>query len=118
MMIDWNLLLDTQGGPNHVNNFCLAPVIADIENQKVYFEWPYYFIAHFSKFVPVGSKRIASSVYTRDLQVVSFVTPTSEIVTVMLNETDKDIPVMLKDVVTSGIADFIIPKKSMMTTIY
>ena len=24
---DWNILLDEQGGPNHVGNFCFAPVI-------------------------------------------------------------------------------------------
>ena len=27
-IIDWNLLLDAQGGPNHKNNFCQAPLMA------------------------------------------------------------------------------------------
>ena len=26
---DWNILLDETGGPNHVGNFCFAPVHAD-----------------------------------------------------------------------------------------
>ncbi len=33
--VDWNLVLDMQGGPNHGENYCDAPVIGDYLNQKV-----------------------------------------------------------------------------------
>lgn len=29
--IDWNLVLNRHGGPNHVGNFCLAPILVDGE---------------------------------------------------------------------------------------
>ena len=29
---DWNILLDEHGGPNHVGNFCFAPVHGDTDN--------------------------------------------------------------------------------------
>jgi hypothetical protein len=32
--IDWNLLLDEQGGPNHVGNFCSAPMLADLVSHR------------------------------------------------------------------------------------
>lgn len=28
-IIDWNLILDSNGGPNHVKNYCIAPVMVD-----------------------------------------------------------------------------------------
>jgi len=39
---DWNMLLDLQGGPNHLNNFCDAPIMAAIQQQTIRFENPYY----------------------------------------------------------------------------
>ena len=31
--IDWNMVLDTRGGPNHVGNWCDAPVLVDAETR-------------------------------------------------------------------------------------
>jgi glucosylceramidase len=60
--VDWNLILDHQGGPNHLNNTCDAPIIID-ETEENYFIQPmYYFIQHFSKYVPPGSKRVHTEV--------------------------------------------------------
>ncbi|HWB59040.1 MAG TPA: hypothetical protein VG733_06100, partial [Chthoniobacteraceae bacterium] len=33
--VDWNLILDETGGPNHVGNMCSAPIIADTKNDEV-----------------------------------------------------------------------------------
>ena len=33
--IDWNLLLDDSGGPNHVGNLCSAPILADRERDAI-----------------------------------------------------------------------------------
>jgi glucosylceramidase len=63
--VDWNLLLDHTGGPNHLGNHCDAAIIID-ETEKDYFIQPmYYFIQHFSKFVPPGSRRIHTQVSVR-----------------------------------------------------
>ena len=116
--IDWNLLLDDKGGPNHVGNFCSAPIICDAANQKIIFQPSYYFIGHFSKFVPVGSRRIAHSSYTGKLATVSFLTPAGKVVTVILNSTEQDILVNYKDMHSSKIASVTISAKSITTLIY
>uniref|UniRef100_A0A7S0ATM4 Glucosylceramidase n=1 Tax=Pyrodinium bahamense TaxID=73915 RepID=A0A7S0ATM4_9DINO len=59
--LDWNLLLDKTGGPNHVGNVCDAAVVADCEAQKLDFHPQYYYIGHFSKYIPPGSKRVGTS---------------------------------------------------------
>ena len=56
--IDWNVLLDNTGGPNHLNNTCDAPMIADDAFERVYLHPQYYALGHFSKFVPRGSRRV------------------------------------------------------------
>ena len=85
---DWNLLLDEQGGPNHVGNFCDAPIMADTKNDTVYIHDSYYYIGHMSKYVKKGAKRIGSSKWTKDLETVSFKNPDGSIVTVVLNMTN------------------------------
>lgn len=54
--IDWNILLDTSGGPNHVGNTCDAAIIADTKLQKLWRHPQFYYIGHFSKFLTSGSK--------------------------------------------------------------
>ncbi len=88
--IDWNLLLDEQGGPNHVGNYCDAPIIVDTENNEVYFNSSYYYIGHFSKFIKPKARRIGLETTIKDLSVTAFKNNTGEIVVVILNETEKD----------------------------
>ncbi|MEO0527499.1 MAG: glycosyl hydrolase family 30, partial [Bacteroidota bacterium] len=56
--IDWNMVLDTQGGPNWFKNWCVAPVIVDPEKDEVYFTPIYYTLTHFSKYIRPGAVRI------------------------------------------------------------
>ncbi len=93
---DWNLLLDEKGGPNHVGNYCDAPIMADTRKDEIEIHDSYYYIGHFSKYVKRGAKRIASSVFTTDLEVVSFKNPDGDVVSVVLNRTDRDIPFAFK----------------------
>ncbi len=86
---DWNLLLNTEGGPNHVGNFCDAPIMADIEKDTFFVNDSYYYIGHFSKFVKRGAVRIGSSIWSRTLESVAFKNPDGEIVSVVLNPTDE-----------------------------
>lgn len=87
---DWNLVLDEKGGPNHVKNFCDAPVMGDTQTDTVHIHDSYYYIGHMSKFVKKGAKRIGSSKYTHELETVSFKNPDGSIVSVVLNMTDND----------------------------
>jgi glucosylceramidase len=87
---DWNILLDEQGGPNHVQNFCFAPVHANTVTGELIYTNSYYYIGHFSKFIKPGAKRIASSASRDVLQTTAFMNPDGKIVVVVLNTTDQD----------------------------
>ena len=86
---DWNVLLDEKGGPNHVGNFCYAPVIADTRDGSIHYVNSYYYIGHFSKFIRPGAKRIASSSNRDVLQTTAFLNPDGKVVVVVLNTSDK-----------------------------
>jgi glucosylceramidase len=47
--IDWNIVLDKRGGPNHVNNFCLAPVMVDGDTNAVYYTPLFYVVKQVSR---------------------------------------------------------------------
>ncbi|MCH1624542.1 glucosylceramidase [Fredinandcohnia sp. SECRCQ15] len=86
--IDWNIVLDEQGGPNHVGNYCDAPVIIDSKKDIVHYNSSFYFIGHFSKYIQVGAKRIAVSVNNVKLAATGFNNPDGSNVIIILNETD------------------------------
>ncbi|MDY0276506.1 MAG: glycoside hydrolase family 30 protein [Acholeplasma sp.] len=89
--IDWNLLLNEQGGPNHVENYCDAPILVDRKTLDKTYNNSYYYIGHFSKFIKPGAFRIK---YQENLlegfSLVAYENPDKEIVVVVLNETDRD----------------------------
>lgn len=88
---DWNVLLDEKGGPNHVGNFCFAPVHADLRNGSLIYTSSYYYIGHFSKYIHPGAKRI-SAVASRDkLLTTAYQNPDGSIAVVVMNKTDEKI---------------------------
>jgi glucosylceramidase len=60
--IDWNIALDMQGGPNHVGNFCDAPVLVDTASGAIQFQSSYYYIGHFSRFIKPQAQRVGIAV--------------------------------------------------------
>ncbi|MBX9852989.1 MAG: hypothetical protein K2X86_14695 [Cytophagaceae bacterium] len=88
---DWNILLDEKGGPNHVSNFCHAPVIGNTKTGQLHYENSYYYIGHFSKFIRPGAKRIASSSNRDKLLNTSFVNEDGKIVVVVMNRGNEKI---------------------------
>ena len=92
---DWNILLDENGGPNHVGNFCFAPVHADTQTGKLIYTNSYYYIGHFSKFIQPGAKRISCSTNRDKLQATAFINPDGKIVVVVLNTSDDKLPFSL-----------------------
>jgi glucosylceramidase len=59
--IDWNVVLDRHGGPNHVGNFCGAPIMIDTDTGYVYYTPIYYVLAQFSRTIRPGDKAVATS---------------------------------------------------------
>jgi glucosylceramidase len=92
---DWNILLDETGGPNHVENFCYAPVHGDTRTGQLHYMNSYFYIGHFSKFIRPGAKRIASSTMSDDLLSTAFQNKDGSIVVVVMNNTDKELPFYL-----------------------
>lgn len=86
--VDWNMVLDRQGGPNWAQNWCVAPVIVDPENDEVYFTPLYYTMAHFSRYIRPGAVRIGFDVADEELQVTAVENPDGSIAVVIFNPTD------------------------------
>ncbi|TAD82093.1 MAG: glycosyl hydrolase family 30 [Bacteroidetes bacterium] len=83
--IDWNMVLDRQGGPNWFKNWCTAPVIVDEKKDEVYFTPLYYTIAHFSKFIKPGAKRIGFKLNNEALKVTAALNSDGSIIAIIFN---------------------------------
>lgn len=88
---DWNILLDERGGPNHVQNFCFAPVHANTKTGELTFTPTYYYIGHFSKFIKPGALRVSTTTSRSAIESTSFQNKDGKIVTVVMNKTDAKI---------------------------
>lgn len=89
--IDWNILLDNKGGPNHKHNYCNSISRLTEDNNDYTKSLAYYYVGHFSKFIQPGSKRIGFSKYLADIRMTAFKNPDGSIVIVMINDADYDI---------------------------
>ena len=86
---DWNVLLDQRGGPNHVENFCFAPIHGDTRTGELTYMNSYYYIGHFSKFVRPGARRIISSSTSDDLLTTAFINKDGRIAVIVMNPSDE-----------------------------
>jgi glucosylceramidase len=84
--VDWNMVLDRQGGPNWFKNWCVAPVIVDPEQDEVYFTPIYYTLAHFSKFIRPEAKVIGVEHSDKSLLVTAAQNTDGSIAVVVLNQ--------------------------------
>lgn len=112
--IDWNLCLDEQGGPNHVGNYCSAPIICHTEKDEILLQPAYWYLGHFSRFIRPGACRVISASSRDALEVVSFVNPDGSLAVVVMNQTDQDHHFWLK-VAGSGAAETEAPSRSITT---
>ncbi|MEZ4684618.1 MAG: glycoside hydrolase family 30 protein [Bacteroidia bacterium] len=83
--VDWNMVLDRQGGPNWFKNWCVAPVIVDPEQDEVYFTPLYYTLSQFSRFIRPGAKRIGFTQSDENLHVTAAQNPDGSIAVVLFN---------------------------------
>jgi glucosylceramidase len=85
---DWNILLDETGGPNHVQNFCFAPIHGNTKTGELIYTNEYYYIGHFSKFIQPGAKRIVSSASRSQLLTTAFKNPDGTVAVIVMNQGD------------------------------
>jgi glucosylceramidase len=94
--IDWNLLLNETGGPNHVGNLCSAPILADRRDGTLHYQNSYFYLGHFSRFIQVGAQRVLCAASKQDLECTAFINPDGSTVLVVLNRSETAIPFCLR----------------------
>jgi glucosylceramidase len=114
--VDWNMVLDQQGGPNHVGNYCSAPIIADTGNSNVTYNPSYYYLTHFSRYIRPDAVRIDAVSNNAGLEVTAFKNTDGKTVIVVMNRTTSAINFKIKN--GSQIIKPTIPDRAMITFIF
>ena len=85
MYLDWNILLDYEGGPNHKNNYCKSPIILN-EDKSNYIKTPiYYYLYHLTR-NELNSSILEYSTYDNNLLVMA--TKKDKLVITIMNNSD------------------------------
>ncbi|NUO01424.1 MAG: glycoside hydrolase family 30 protein [Saprospiraceae bacterium] len=93
--VDWNMVLNRQGGPNWAKNWCVAPVIVDPEKDEIYFTPLYYTLSHFSRVIRPGAVRIGFHNPDETLMVTAAQNPDGSVAVVVFNPGKNDKPFAL-----------------------
>jgi glucosylceramidase len=114
--IDWNLLLDETGGPNHVGNLCSAPLIAFTADNRVEKQSSYDYLGHFTRFIRQGAQRIVCAANQQVLECTAFVNPDASIALVVMNRSEhsETFQAHLNEQVWQGE----LPPRSIMTVVF
>lgn len=94
--VDWNMVLDETGGPNHVNNLCSAPILADTKSGEILYQSSYFYIGHFSRFIRPGARRVACAKTLDALEATAFLNADGTVAVIGLNRSDKPLEFILK----------------------
>tara|TARA_B110000003_G_scaffold111447_1_gene114082 strand:+ start:23795 stop:25276 length:1482 start_codon:yes stop_codon:yes gene_type:complete len=113
---DWNILLDERGGPNHVENFCFAPIHANTKTGELIFTPTYYYIGHFSKFIKPGAFRVSTTTSRTSIESTSFRNTDGKMISVVMNKTNSKISYKL--IVGNSESIIEIEPRAMQTIIY
>jgi glucosylceramidase len=111
--LDWNLTLDSRGGPNHVGNYCDAPIMCDLATGTCEKRLSYYYLEHFSRYIVPGSRRIGQSCYTDAVETTSWLQPDGTIVVVAMNAGTEDVPVVLR--CEGRLAELVVPASGIVS---
>ena len=113
--IDWNLILNEQGGPNHVGNYCSAPIIVDTRSKNLLYQSSYYYIGHFSRFILPGDKIINSKNTNDKIDVLSSINDQNIVNTVIQNKNESCVEVNYNRGNVNSV--FSIPERSIVTVV-
>ena len=94
--IDWNIVLDKTGGPNHVGNFCGAPIMIDTETKYVYYTPVFYVLAQLSQTIRPGDLAVQTyqmkgNLNNDDLHACATINKQNVLSVQLLNTTKNDI---------------------------
>jgi len=113
--IDWNLVLDQQGGPNHVGNFCSAPIHTDAASDTFSLQSSYYYLGHFARFVRPGARRVLCASSRQDTEATAFRNVDGSAALVMMNRTGQSQRLAVRIDDASGVAE--LPPRSIATCV-
>ena len=113
--IDWNLLLDERGGPNHVGNYCSAPIIVNTKTQELLYQSSYFYLGHFSRFFSRGDKIIEIENTSNQLLSLSCINKNGRLTTTIMNKEEDSIPFLYDN--GSEKKSYSIPPRSIITII-
>ncbi|MFC1689537.1 glycoside hydrolase family 30 beta sandwich domain-containing protein [Pseudomonadota bacterium] len=113
---DWNILLDQNGGPNHVGNFCFAPIHGDTETGELIYTPTYFYIGHFSRFIRPGARRVSTTTSRSHLLATSFINDDQNVATIIMNQSDMEIEYNF--IVGSSESKLTIPARAMQTLVW
>jgi len=116
--IDWNIVLDQYGGPNHVGNFCGAPIMINTKTGYVYYTPIYYVLAQFSRTIRPGDKAVQANKYLEgldddDLHTSATINSDNLLSVQLLNTTKK--PILYKLQIGTQNASISIPANAVQT---
>lgn len=94
--LDWNLLLDERGGPNHVRNFCDAPMMYDTQTGVLNRNLSYDYIGHFSRYIQPGAVRIGLSRFSSVVEAAAVRNPDGSLCVVAMNPTQQAVPFFMR----------------------
>jgi glucosylceramidase len=115
--IDWNLLLDERGGPNHVGNYCSAPILADRASGSLMHQSAYWVLGHFARFVKPGARRVLCASSRQEIEASAFVNVDGSTAVVAANRHAHAQPLAVRvdgqcwraDLAQRSIATFVVP---------
>jgi len=113
--IVWNLLLDERGGPNHVGNYCSAPIIVNTKTQELLYQSSYFYLGHFSRFFSRGDKIVQCQNTTSQLLSLSGINKNDKLTTTIMNKEEDSIPFLYDN--GSEKKSYSIPPRSIITII-
>jgi glucosylceramidase len=116
--VDWNIVLNKDGGPNHLGNFCGAPIMIDTATQEVYYTPIYYVLAQFSRTIRPGdhavrTRRTLDGLGADALHACATINDNALLSVQVLNTTKKVIAYKLQ--IAESYADITIPANSLQT---
>lgn len=113
--VDWNMVLDRQGGPNWFKNWCVAPVIVDPNLNQVYFTPLYYVMAHFSKFMRPGALKIGCEINHKEVMTTAVKNPDGSIVIALFNPSDEQYTISIN--INKAVKNITIDAKALQTIV-
>ncbi len=93
---DWNFLLDEQGRPNHVGNFCHAPFLYDTKKKQLLPQETLTQFHHFAHYIHEGSVRIAVTGYTGKLESAAYRRPEGSYLLLLSNTSAEALPIHVR----------------------